>query len=231
MPLRELIFSSVLDNADSVYIDPVQFGFCLFVALISGLIVAGFYTYKTKYTKSFFMTLTTLPAAVAMVILMVNGSVGTGVAVAGAFSLIRFRSVPGTAKEISAIFLAMGAGLAAGLGYLAFGLIFALLLSLVNVGLSASSFGERKKTHRTLLITMPEHLDYTTIYDDIFDKFTNFVTLVGVKTTSMGSLFKLTYDLELRDGMSEKDFIDELRCRNGNLEISLTKQNTIPTEL
>lgn len=229
--MLDSIFHTILQNPDSLEISPLHFSLCMGTALLVGLIVASFYTFKTKYTKSFFMTLTTLPAAVAMVILMVNGSVGTGVAVAGAFSLIRFRSVPGTAKEISAIFLAMGAGLAVGLGYLAFSILFALFLSLVNVALSASTLGEIAKTHRTLLITMPEHLDYTTVYDDVFEEYTASFTLVGVKTTSMGSLFKLTYDLELYDQVSEKDFIDELRCRNGNLEISLTKQSTTNTEL
>lgn len=229
--MLDLIFSSILDVSGESTVDPGSFFLCMGTGLLVGMVVAGFYTFKTRYTKSFFMTLVTLPMAVAMVILMVNGSVGTGVAVAGAFSLIRFRSVPGTAKEISAIFLAMGAGLAVGLGYLGFALMFSLILSLVNMALTASSLGETPKTHRHLLITMPEHLDYGSVFDDIFKDFTADVTLVGVKTASMGSLFKLTYDIELRERKSEKDFIDALRTRNGNLEISLTKISTQSTEL
>lgn len=225
------LFHSILQNSDTIIISPTSFLLCMISALLVGLIVAIFYTYKTKYTKSFFMTLITLPVAVAMVIIMVNGSVGTGVAVAGAFSLIRFRSVPGTAKEISAIFLTMGAGLAIGLGYLAFAIFFALFVSIINVGLSLSTLGEPKQSHKTLLITMPEHLDYSTVFDEVFEKYTHSTQLVGVKTTNMGSLFKLTYDIQLKEDKNEKEFIDALRCRNGNLEISLTKLNTQTMEL
>lgn len=229
--MLDSIFEGVLSSADTATIDPTAFGICIGSALVVGILISVLYTFKTKYTKSFVMTLATLPAAVAMVIIMVNGSVGTGVAVAGAFSLIRFRSVPGTAKEISAIFLAMGTGLAMGLGYIAFGFVFALLLSLFNMALTASPFGEQKKSHRTLRVTMPEHLDYQTVFDEPFKAYTLSADLVSVKTTSMGSLFKLVYDIELAGTHIEKEFIDELRCRNGNLEISLTKQSTLSTEL
>lgn len=225
------IFEGVLPTSDTSPIDPMAFGICIGSALVVGILISILYTFKTKYTKSFVMTLATLPAAVSMVIIMVNGSVGTGVAVAGAFSLIRFRSVPGTAKEISAIFLAMGTGLAMGLGYIAFGFVFALLLSLFNMALTASPFGEQKKSHRTLRVTMPEHLDYQTVFDEPFKAYTLSADLMSVKTTSMGSLFKLVYDIELAGTNIEKEFIDELRCRNGNLEISLTKQSTLSTEL
>lgn len=231
MKLLDNIFHSVMDTTEVAQIDPVSFLMCITAGLLVGFLIAKLYTFKTKYTKSFVMTLTTLPAAVAMVIIMVNGSVGTGVAVAGAFSLIRFRSVPGTAKEISAIFLAMGAGLAVGLGYLAFAFVFSLLMSLVNMVMTSTSFGEPEKNHRTLLITMPEHLDYGTVFTEIFEEYTQTHQLVAVKTTSMGSLFKLTYDISLQEGKAEKAFIDQLRTRNGNLEISITKQSTINTEL
>ncbi len=225
------IFHSVIDSADIYAIDPLAFGLCMLTGLGVGFLIAVFYTFRNVYTKSFVMTLCTLPAAVAMVIIMVNGSVGVGVAVAGAFSLIRFRSVPGTAKEISAIFLAMGAGLAVGLGYLAFSFCFSLLLSLVNVALSLSHFGDPQRNTRSLQITMPEHLDYGTVFEEPFREYTQYANLVAVKTTSMGSLFKLTYDICLDDPEVEKDFIDALRCRNGNLEISMTKRTTINTEL
>lgn len=211
-------------------VSPTQFFMCIFTALFTGFIIAGFYTFRTKYTKSFIMTLSTLPAAVAMVILMVNGSVGTGVAVAGAFSLIRFRSVPGTAKEISAIFLAMGAGLAFGLGYLAFGISFSILISVVNMGFTISPFGEVSKAHRTLTVTIPEHLDYQEVFDEPFEEYTLSNQLISVKSTSMGSLFKLVYDIELANNVSEKEFLDEVRCRNGNLEITMTKQNMSASE-
>lgn len=229
--MLDLLFASVLTNAEMSDIPLESFVLCMGTALFVGLLIAWLYTYKTKYTKSFVMTLTTLPAAVAMVIIMVNGSIGTGVAVAGAFSLIRFRSVPGTAKEISAIFMAMGAGLGVGLGYLGFAVLFSLFMSSVNILLSTSTFGDPKKTHRTLIITMPEHLDYQTAFEEPFDEFTSEAHLIAVKSTNMGSLFKLTYDIELSSSYEEKEFIDQLRCRNGNLEISMTKQTTTSTEL
>lgn len=229
--MLDSIFMGVLPSAEAAAIPVTAYMICIVSALLVGFVISGLYTIQNRYTKSFVMTLTTLPAAVAMVIIMVNGSVGTGVAVAGAFSLIRFRSVPGTAREISAIFLAMGSGLAMGLGYIAFGFLFAILLSGVNVALGASSFGEQKTSHRTLNITLPEHLDYQEVFTDVFDKFTNNADLVSVKTTSMGSLLKLIYDVDLKGENKEKAFLDELRTRNGNLEISLTRQTTIPTEL
>lgn len=227
------IFDPILTGTEGSSLSgvtPTQFFMCIFTALFTGFLIALFYTFRTKYTKSFIMTLSTLPAAVAMVILMVNGSVGTGVAVAGAFSLIRFRSVPGTAKEISAIFLSMGAGLAFGLGYLAFGISFAIIISLVNMGFTISPFGEANKAHRTLLITIPEHLDYQEVFDEAFEQYCYSAELISVKSTSMGSLFKLTYDIEMGSNSSEKEFLDEIRCRNGNLEITMTKQNMSANE-
>lgn len=227
----DTLFQSILTSTEPVNFEIHIFLYCILASVFSGVLIAVMYTYKTKYTKSFIMTLITLPSCVAMVIMMVNGSVGTGVAVAGAFSLIRFRSVPGTAKEISAIFLAMGTGLAMGLGYIGFGIVFALVISLCNVLVSTLSWGELSPRRKTLLITMPEHLDYGTVFEDVFGEFTDSHVLVAVKTTSMGSLFKLTYDIKLKESVQEKEFIDQLRCRNGNLEISLTKQSTHSLEL
>lgn len=229
--MLDSLFYSVLDGSTAGNLSPNGFGLCMIGGLAVGLLIAGLYTFKTKYTKGFFMTLVTLPAAVAMVIMMVNGSVGTGVAVAGAFSLIRFRSVPGTAKEISAIFLAMGAGLAVGLGYIGLAFLFAILVSAVNIALTASKIGEQNKAHKTLQITMPEHLDYGSVFDEVFLKYVASYQLQGVKTASMGSLFKLTYDIELKEDGKEKEFIDALRCRNGNLEISLNRSISQGLEL
>lgn len=227
--MLDSIFYSVMPSADTQAIEVVPFFICMTVALLVGFMIAGIYTMHSQYTKSFVMTLCSLPAAIAMVIIMVNGSVGVGVAVAGAFSLIRFRSVPGTAKEITAIFFSMGAGLAIGLGFVTFGFVFAFLMSMMNFILSRSSFGDPQQNHRTLLITMPEHLDYDAVFQEVFSEYTQSANLVAVKTTSMGSLFKLTYDVTLIKG--EKDFIDALRCRNGNLEVCLTRQTSVSNEL
>lgn len=225
------IFSGIFDSTSTVTIDITQFLFCILVALILGWFIAWTYTYKTKYTKSFILTLSTLPAIVSVVIMMVNGNIGAGVAVAGAFSLVRFRSVPGTAKEIGVIFLAMGAGLAIGMGYIGFAILFVLLVSIANLILTLSPFGEQKPSQKTLTITIPENLDYTGVFDDLFQEYTNEYELTRVKTTNMGSLLKLTYDIDLLSSKNEKEFIDDLRCRNGNLEIVLAKQSTIGTEL
>ena len=170
------------------------------------------------------ITLAILPAIVAVVIMMVNGNVGAGVAVAGAFSLVRFRSVPGTAKEIAIIFLAMATGLISGMGYLGIAVLFAVVLGLVFLVLNVSPIGEADDRLKLLKITIPEDLNYTDAFDDLFEKYTRNASLMDVKTTNMGSLFKLSYHIRLKDASQEKAFIDELRCRNGNLEISISRQ-------
>ncbi|MBQ8730229.1 MAG: DUF4956 domain-containing protein, partial [Lachnospiraceae bacterium] len=181
--------------------------------------------FKSNYSKSFVVTLLILPAIVASVIIMVNGNIGAGVAVAGAFSLVRFRSAPGSAKEISAIFLAMAAGLVMGMGYIGFGFLLTVIISLVLFVCNLIGFGEMKKDDKSKLlkITIPEDLDYTEVFDDLFATFTQSANLVQVKTVSMGSLFKLSYEIVLKDESKEKEFIDALRCRNGNLEILSTR--------
>lgn len=197
------------------------------------MIFAAMYMYRTRYTKSFVVTLALLPAVVCVVIMMVNGNVGTGVAVAGAFSLVRFRSVPGTAREIGILFLAMGAGLITGMGYLGYGFLFTIILSLVNMLYSHLDFGMTKNSGRfkTLHITIPENLDYTGVFDEIFREYTDVCTLVQVRTVNMGSLFKLTYDLTLKKTDCEKEMMDKLRYCNGNLEISISRQETSVYEL
>ena len=210
-----------------------NFLICVGSALIVGLIIAALYSFKTRCTKSFAATLALLPAVVCVVIMMVNGNVGAGVAVAGAFSLVRFRSVPGTAREIGAIFLAMGAGLICGMGYIAYAVLFSVVLSVVSLIYSYFDFGIGKKSalYKTLHITIPEDLDYTGVFEDLLNEYASKWELVQVKTTNMGSLFRLTYNLTLRTGAKEKELIDKLRCRNGNLEITVSKQETNVYEL
>ena len=229
----ETLFKGIFDTELTNVISVPDFLLCIGVSLIIGLIIAFSYMYKTRYTKSFVVTLALLPAVVCVVIMMVNGNVGTGVAVAGAFSLVRFRSVPGTAKEIGTLFLAMGAGLIAGMGYLGYAVLFAIILCAIFVLYSQLDFGSKKiiATYKTLGITIPEDLDYSGVFDEIFSTYTKTYELTNVKTTNMGSLFRLTYDIVLKDATKEKEFIDKLRCRNGNLEINISKQSTITTEL
>lgn len=226
-------FRGIFDTDMTQVIAVGDFVLCIGISLGVGLLLAFGYMYKTRYTKSFVTTLALLPAVVCVVIMMVNGNVGAGVAVAGAFSLVRFRSVPGTAKEIGMLFLAMGAGLIAGMGYLGFAVLFAVLLSAVFVLYNQLDFGSKRNAvrYKTVRVTVPEDLNYTGVFEEVFAKYTTSCELVTVKTTNMGSMFRLTYDVILRDGALEKDMIDDLRCRNGNLEITVAKQVTVNTEL
>ncbi len=226
-------FQGIFDTDQSSVIEVSDFLLCVACSLVIGLILAGAYMYRSQYTRSFVAALAILPAVVCVVIMMVNGNIGAGVAVAGAFNLVRFRSVPGSAREIGAIFLAMGAGLVTGMGYLAYGFLFAVILGAICMLYSRMDFGARRNgaLRKTLHITIPEDLDYTGVFDPILEEYTSERELLQVKTTNMGSLFKLTYNLTLRDPEEEKELIDQLRCRNGNLEITVSKQSTAAGEL
>lgn len=213
------IFGSVLVSDSAAAFSLSSFLLCLAVSLVLGIIVALFYTFRNTYTKGFVITLAVLPAMVQMVIMLVNGNLGAGVAVMGAFSLIRFRSVTGTARDISAIFFTMAIGLATGMGYLAVAALFTVILGAAIMTLQVSGFGSQKKTNKALRITIPEGLDYNGVFDDLFRRYLNSWELVQVKTTNMGSLYKLEYQVSLKDIEQEKAMIDDLRCRNGNLEI------------
>ena len=206
---------------------------CVACSLVLGLLLAAAYMFRSRYTKSFVATVAMLPAVVCVVIMMVNGNIGAGVAVAGVFGLVRFRSVPGTAKEIGIIFLAMGAGLIAGMGYLGYAALFTVVMCAVMLLYNTLDFGTKKNAalYKTLRVTIPEDLDYTNVFEDVFPQYVREWELGQVKTTNMGSLFRLTYDITLRDANVEKALIDELRKRNGNLEITVSKQETTSTEL
>lgn len=166
------------------------------------------------------MTLALLPAIVQVVIMLVNGSIGAGIAVMGAFNLVRFRSVPGSAKEICSIFLAMAVGLATGMGYLLLAGILVVVICTIQLIFSFIKIGDKTSVKKELRITIPESLDYTGVFDELFEQYTKSNELVEVKTANMGSLYKLRYIVILKEQSQEKQFIDDLRCRNGNLEIS-----------
>lgn len=228
--MLEQIFGNVLDSSVTSTLDIGSFLISVGAALVLGLIMALAYTYRTNYSKGFVVTLATLPAIVAVIIMMVSGSLGAGVAVAGTFSLVRFRSAPGSAKEISAIFLAMAAGLACGMGFPAYGALFTVIMCVVNLIYAVSGFGGKKQIElaRTLSVTVPEDLNYGEIFDDIMEKYTTEWKMMKVKTTNLGSLNRLTYDIVLKEAKSEKPMIDELRTRNGNLEINMSVQSADP---
>ena len=226
------LFSGIFDTSTSTVIAPGYFLLCLGVSFLIGLWLAGIYAYRSRHTQSFMLTLALLPAIVCVVIMMVNGNIGAAVGVAGAFSLVRFRSVAGSAKDIAMIFLAMAAGLIVGMGYLAYAILFALLVGAALFALVQTDFGStRRSLYRNLRVTIPEDLDYTDLLGDIFKNYCRASHLVSVKTSNMGSLFKLTYDIELKDPAREKEMLDAIRVRNGNLEITVSQQEETNEQL
>ena len=229
----EALLTSIYDTQQAAAINIANFGMATGVSLALGMVIAVTYMYRTRFTKSFVVTLALLPAIICVIIMMVNGSIGTGIAVAGAFSLVRFRSVPGTAKEICTLFFAMATGLIAGTGYLGIAAIFTAVMCLAFVIYSSLDFGSRRNADRykTIRVMIPEDLDYTGVFEDIFSEYTSSCELMQVRTTNMGSMFRLTYDVVLKDPACEKELIDRMRCRNGNLEINVSRQATIATEL
>ena len=199
---------------------------CTAVSLVLGLGAAFVGSFRSRSTQSFAVTLAILPAAVQVVIMLVNGNLGAGVAVAGAFGLVRFRSAPGTAKEIGALFLAMAIGLATGMGYVGLAVIAFVIVAAMMLLLTAVNFGGANEHERELKITIPESLDYDGLFDDLFEKYTKSCVLERVKTSNMGTLYELTYRVILPDGNAPKAFLDELRCRNGNLNIICGREAT-----
>lgn len=216
------MFNSIFTNG---VVDITSFILVLVSALGTGIIFTLISLIRSESSKSFNITTALLPAVVSMVIMLVNGNIGAGVAVAGAFSLVRFRSVPGKAKEICIIFISMAMGLAFGMGYILYGMIFGLISAVIMLLLSIFKvFDKNKKENKILCIMIPEDLDYPTVFDDLFEKYLSKVELVKVKSKNMGSMFKLTYYITLKDLSKEKEFIDEIRCRNGNLEITVSRE-------
>ena len=220
-----------LTTISSVAIDNKTFAMCSAVSLVLGLLISFTFCFKQKKSKGFILALTILPLIVQVIIMMVNGNVGTGVAVMGAFSLVRFRSVPGNAKEICGIFLAMAVGLATGTDQLVLAGVFTTVACAVTLAFTFTPFGNIKENEKTLTVTIPESLDYTEIFDDIFEKYLSACELENVKTTAMGSLYKLKYSVTLKDSKSVKKMLDEIRERNGNLEVMCGKKETPEEQL
>lgn len=205
---------------------------CTMVSLVLGLIISVTYMLcSDKYTKNFAVTLVIMPVLVQAVITMVNGNLGTGVAIVGAFSLVRFRSIPGTSKDIGTIFYAMAVGLATGMGYVGYAAIFTVIVSAAFIVLCKTGFGERKSIEKQLKIVIPENLNYKGLFDDIFEKYTDGVKLDRVKTTNLGSLFEVNYLVKLKPDADEKAMIDEIRTRNGNLTVACGTVTPLMEEL
>ena len=209
------MLSSIIDTTITVS----TFLICTGVSLILGLLSAFVCKFKNQTTQSFLVTIAILPAIIQTVIMLVNGNIGAGVAVAGSFSLIRFRSAQGTAREIASVFMVMAIGLATGMGYITLAIIFFIVVALYQILLCQFNFGAIKDSERSLKITIPEDLDYEGVFDDIFEKYTKSAKLEGVKTSNLGTLYELKYDIVLKGNTVPKAFLDEIRTRNGNLNI------------
>lgn len=220
----ESIFTTTTENA--IGISESMLGVA--VAVVIGLVIAFVYTLISKkdgYNKSFIVGLALLPAIVAAVILLVGSNVARAFSMAGAFALVRFRSAPGSAKDISIVFFSMASGLACGLGFVTFAVCFTVLILVVLVIISVTGFGGSSDYKKQLRITIPENLNYMTVFDDVFEKYLSENVLRKVKTTNMGTMFELTYECRMKDDNTQKQFIDELRVRNGNLNITM---GTVP---
>lgn len=228
------MLSSLLveESSSTITAGIIDVAICAFVSLFLGLVVAYVHMYRNIYTKNFVITLAVLPVLVQLVIMLVNGNLGTGVAVLGAFSLIRFRSVAGGSREITSIFWSMGIGLATGMGYIGYVFLFSVITGAFIVVLNTTKFGENNKlAERELKVTIPEDLDYPGLFDDLFEKYTYQVVTESVRTTNMGSLYELRYHIKLKDRQLEKQLIDEIRIRNGNLTVISGKVSTNKEEL
>ncbi len=194
-------------------------------SMVLGCLTSLVFSYRSRHSGSFALTVAVLPMIVALVIFLVNGNIGAGIAVAGAFALVRFRSVPGTAQEIAALFTSMAMGLALGMGYIGVAALFFVLVACFALALTAFGFGAPSGREKQLKITIPEDFNYEDLFDDIFARYTKSVHLDRVHTTNMGTLFELTYHVTFPDARIPKEFIDELRTRNGNLNIAI---GTVP---
>ena len=218
-------FSSILTTTESgtASLTPSTFLICSLASLILGVAIALVYMYKNKASKSFVVTIALLPFIVQMVIALVNGNIGAGIAVMGVFNLVRFRSIPGSAKDIGTVFMAMAVGLATGMGFITLAIAFTILVALANIVLTLSPLGGKlNASKKTLKVTVPEDLEFDKAFDDIFSKYTKESELVSAKTTNLGALYELIFEITLENTSNLKKMMDEIRLRNGNLSVQCT---------
>ena len=229
MSIVESIFDK--DPAGNPLIVEWMFFTSIAVAIALGLIAAFCYMYRNMYSKTLVMTIAILPPIVCVLIMLVSGSLGAAVAVGGVFALTRFRSAQGSAREITQIFLSMAVGLVTGLGYIFIAIILVAIIEAMAIIFALTKFGESSSKRRTLKVSIPEELDYTEVFDDLFEKYTTSANLVRVKLKNLGTIFQLTYDINLKDAKEEKKFIDDIRVRNANLDVICSRVITGADEL
>ena len=194
-------------------------------SIILGLVISLVYIKTNKkngYSANFPITLIMLPVIIAIIILLVGNNIATAFSLAGAFSIIRFRSAPGDPKDIAYVFFTLAVGLTCGMGYIGYGLIFTIILCALMSILDLTKFGMSKTKIVQLKITVPEDLNYEDTFDEILSKYTNSWRIENIRTRDFGALFELVYKINLKEDANQKKLIDDLRCRNGNLNISLT---------
>ncbi len=218
------MLKSIFQESASSNISFTSILICSLVSLLLGLAIS--YTHKktSRYSKNFLITLAILPVLVQSVMIMVNGNLGTSVAILGAFGLVRFRSMPGTSKEILSVFFAMTIGLATGIGHIVFAIIIAIIVILAMIIFAKTRIFNQDESERILKITVPDNMDYNNMFDEIFKKYLKSYKVGNIKTVNMGSLFEITYEIKFNEELNDKDFIDELRIKNGNLKISLSQK-------
>jgi len=220
------MIDDIFTSQTSVTLTPVLAFEVLGIALLLGIIVSVTYIFSSRrggYSQNFMLTLVVFPAIISMIILLVGNNIVGAFSLAGAFSLIRFRSAPGNPKDVAYVFLTLAAGFAAGLGFFTYAVIFTVIICGVMFILTKTGFAEDKKSSKKLRVKIPEDLNYTNALDDIFSKYTKYFRLTKTKTAELGSVYELSYMVEFKKEADEKAFIDELRCRNGNLPIVLTE--------
>ena len=225
------MFESILETTTTNGLTYDKALICILTSCVLGAIIALVHMKTSKYTKNFVITLAILPVLVQLVIMMVNGNLGTSIAIMGAFSLVRFRSIAGNSKEITSVFFAMVIGLAVGMGHIAFATLVTVIVGLLIFVYSKIDFGANKENERKLKVVIPENLNFIDAFNDIFEKYTVQNILQKVKTTNMGSMYELNYHIVVKDDIDEKKFIDEIRCRNGNLNIMLSREEEGDAEL
>lgn len=222
--MLDFLFSSMLSVTESSVTGVSAEGFlaCCVASLVLGAAVAVIYMFRHTYSKNFVVTLALLPVIVQMVIMLVNGNIGAGIAVMGVFNLVRFRSISGSAKDIGSVFLAMAVGLATGMGFVLLAVLFVAIVAVANVVYVLSPFGRGDAEEKRLRITVPEDFEYENAFDTVLARYTKEHELVSVETSNMGSLYQLEYKVKLEEGAGRKRLLDEIRCHNGNLKVSLS---------
>ena len=216
------MFSSIF-NSSLTGLDVTTVLICAGVALVLGVAISFTHLKTSQTTKGFLTTLAVLPLLVMAVMIMINGNLGTSIAILGAFSLIRFRSIQGRAKDLLSVFFAMMVGLALGMGHILFAVVISIVAIIAIVLFSYTHFLEPNQNERVLKIVIPEDLDYDDVFKDVFEKYTVEARLVKMKTVNMGSLYKLTYDIRLKNGAKEKQLLDDIRVKNSNLKVLLSE--------